>query len=135
MEFVIPDGVSRSLSLRVEKEHTAKSVGSGGIDVFSTPSLVALLEQTALEAVQEYLPEGWTTVGTRIEIEHCKATLLGKEIQARATLTHHEGRVLIFSVEARDPDGLIGNGRHHRFIINQDKFLQKLHETAKNADP
>lgn len=130
MEFVIPDGISRSLRLVVAKEHTARSVGSGGIEVFSTPSLVALLEQAALEAVGEYLPDGWTTVGTRIEIDHCKASLLGEEIQARATLIQQEGRALIFSVEARDPGGVIGNGRHHRFIINQEKFLRKLHSTA-----
>lgn len=135
MEFEIPDGVTHSLSLRVEKRHTAKTVGSGGVDVFSTPSLVALLEQAALEAVQKFLSEGWTTVGTRIDIEHCKATLPGEEIQAQATLIQCDGRALKFSVEARDAAGVVGKGRHHRFIINQEKFLRKLHEAAKSADP
>ena len=133
MEFNIPEGTSHSLNLRVEKRHTAKAVGSGGIDVFSTPSLVAIMEQAALEAVQSFLPEDWTTVGTRIDIEHCKATLPGGEIRAEATLIRVEGRALKFLVEAHDVDGIVGKGRHHRFIINRDRFLRKLHEAAGNA--
>lgn len=133
MEFNIPDGISHSLKLKVEKRHTAKAVGSGGIDIFSTPSLVALMEQAALEAVRNFLPEGWTTVGTRIDIEHRKATLVGKEVRAEAILIQAEGRALKFLVEAHDADGIVGKGRHHRFIVNRNGFLRKLRESAGNV--
>jgi predicted thioesterase len=126
MEFLIPLNVAATRSLLVEKAHSAKEIGSGDIDVLATPMLIALMEAAALAAVQSYLATGWTTVGTRVDIEHLRATPLGGKVTAEATLLKRENRLLEFVVEAHDNFGLVGQGMHQRFIINEDKFLSKL---------
>ncbi len=130
MEFLIPLNVTASRSLLVEKAHSAKEIGSGDIDVLATPMLIALMEAAAMAVVQTYLTPGWTTVGTRVDIEHLRATPLGGKVTAEATLVKRENRLLEFVVNAHDNFGLIGQGRHQRFIINEEKFLKKLQGKA-----
>ncbi len=126
MEFQIPDNISARQSFIVGKEHTAKFLGSGSVEVLATPMMIALMENTALEAVQSYLPEGWTTVGTKVNVEHLRPTPSGEEVFAEALLLDKKDRSLLFQVNAYDSRGLIGQGSHKRHIINLEKFLSKL---------
>lgn len=125
MKFKILLNTSATRSIIVEEAYTAKFIGSGVVDVLSTPMMIALMENAALDAVQTHLAEGWTTVGTKVDIEHLRATPVGEKVTAEATLIKQEGRALEFSVAARDNQGIIGQGSHKRFIIDLEKFMQK----------
>ncbi len=129
MEFKIPLNTSASRSIIVEEAYTAKFIGSGIVDVLATPMMIALMENAALDAVQTYLAEGWTTLGTKVDIEHLRATPVGKKVTAEATLIKQEGQALEFLVAARDNQGIIGQGSHKRFIIDLQKFTQNLQKT------
>lgn len=112
----------------VTKEITAKAVGSGNLLVFSTPYMVALMEEAACQCVKEWLEEGTATVGTKLNVDHLSATPVGMDVYAEATLTAVDGRKLCFDVEAYDEKGLIGKGTHERFIIFEEKFLAKTYD-------
>ena len=122
MSFLIPLNTAAQKTTLVEEALTAEHIGSGSVHVLATPMMIALMEAAALEAVQPYLSEGWTTVGTRVDIEHVRPTPVGEEVTAEALLIKVEDRALEFSVKAMDSRGLIGQGTHHRFIINLEKF-------------
>jgi len=126
MDFNIPDQVSAKQMMVVEKAHAASEIGSGRVEVLATPMMIALMEAAAVEAVQEYLPEGWTTVGTRVDIEHLRATPLGGVVTAKASLVKRDGRVLEFAVTASDSTGVIGQGNHQRHIIDLARFMQRI---------
>ena len=106
--------------------NSAVAMGSGDMDVFATPSMVALMENAAMKCVADELPEGSATVGVEISTSHIKASKLGAVITASATLVEVDGRRLIFEVKAWDADGDIGKGKHVRFIVDREKFLSKL---------
>ena len=89
----------------------------GGDGVLSTPSMIALMERTSIEAVQAHLPEGHTTVGFEVHVKHFGATPKGKKVTVRAELLKVDGRKLRFKVEAHDEDKKVGDGTHRRAII------------------
>lgn len=124
-------GMKHEAKITVSPEVTAAKVKSGALEVFSTPSMVALMEQAAAELCQAELPEGLTTVGTALNIEHLAATVCGVEIKAIATLTATDGRRYDFDVEAYDNAGLVGKGTHTRFSVKVDKFLEKANQRAE----
>ncbi len=119
-------GLTYTSKTTVCKENTALTVGSGDMEVFATPALVALMENAAMNAVKPYLPEGSTTVGAMIQTSHIKPSGLGEEISATAVLEEAEGRKLTFKVSASDPKGIIGEGIHIRYIVDRERFLSKL---------
>lgn len=123
-------GTKHEVKITVTKEVTAASMRSGSLEVFSTPFMVALMEQAASELCEKFTPEGISTVGVALDIQHLAATVVGKEVRAVATLTDFDGRKACFDVEAYDNAGLIGKGTHIRFTIKVDKFLQKAQERA-----
>lgn len=100
-------------------------MGSGTLEVFATPAMIALMEKTACESVQPYLEEGCGTVGTALNIKHVSATPVGMTVTCESVLTEVEGRRLTFIVLASDEHGLIGEGTHERFIVNNEKFQSK----------
>lgn len=110
----------------VSSANTALTLGSGDMEVFATPAMVALMENAAMLAVKDYLPEGSATVGTQMNTSHIKASPLGVTITASATLTAVDGRRLEFDVKAWDEKGVIGEGSHTRFIVDRERFLSKL---------
>lgn len=126
MEFNLKPGLAAELSTEVKPEHTAAHLGSGGVPVLATPMMIAFMEGAARNAVQPELPEGWTTVGTLVNVRHLAATPVGMRITARATLTEVEGRRLVFAVEVHDEKEKVGEGLHERFIINSDRFVSKV---------
>ena len=119
-------GYSYTSTTVVNNNNTAKTLGSGDMDVFATPAMVALMENAAMNAVAPHLEEGQTTVGTQISTSHIKASALGATITATAVLTAVDGRSLTFEITARDGENIIGEGNHTRFIVDRERFLSKL---------
>ena len=105
---------------------SAARVGSGLVDVFATPMLVALVEQTCYESVLPHLEVGQGTVGTLVNVTHVSATPIGKRVWCDSELTEVDRRRLVFSVKAYDEAGLIGEGTHERFVIDTEKFMAKI---------
>ena len=118
-------GIENTVSAKVNKTNTALAMGSGGLEVFATPAVSALMEKAAFELVQPYLDEGITTVGTMINIEHISASPIGADITAKAILISFEGRKFCFDISAYDNSGLIAQGKHERFSIKTDSFMKK----------
>lgn len=112
--------------LVVGPEHTAQAVGSGTIDVFASPMMIALMERAAVECLAAHLRAGEISLGTHLDIAHRRASPLGATIEATAELIAVDGRVLTFRVEARDERGMIGDGRHTRAVVDEARFRAKL---------
>ena len=119
-------GLKYESRLTVDAENTALALGSGDMEVLATPAMVALMENAAMKAVADYLPEGSTTVGIEISTSHLKASAVGANVVAEATLDEVDGRRLKFSLKAWDDAGVIGEGVHTRFIVDRKRFLSKL---------
>ena len=109
----------------VNEQNTAASVGSGNLPVFSTPYMIALMEEASQSSVAPHLEEGQSTVGTRLSVSHDSATPLGMKVWAESRLVEIDGRRLVFEVRAFDECGPIGQGTHERVIIRQQRFLEK----------
>ena len=118
-------GLKGSVKETVSTENTATKVGSGSLPVFATPMMVALMEKAACVALEGHLDEGSTTVGTMLNIEHVAATPVGMAVTAESTVTAVDGRKVCFDVAAYDDAGLIGKGKHERFIVNAERFTAK----------
>lgn len=123
-------GLSGTVEIVVGTRDTAPHVGSGKIKVLATPVMVNLMEEAALNAVEGLLPEGFQTVGTRLEITHTAATPVGLHVIAGAELTHIDGRRLIFRVWADDETERIGQGVHERIVVNVARFDARAQEKA-----
>lgn len=119
-------GIKGKLEKIVAPKDTATAYGSGLVEVFATPAMIALMENTAHTSLKEYLPEGFLTVGSDVNIKHIKATAVGKKVWALSEITLIEGKKLTFSVEAFDEDGKIGFGTHTRYIVNKQRFMESL---------
>lgn len=119
-------GLKYESRLTVGAENTALVLGSGDMEVLATPAMVALMENAAMMAVADCLPEGSTTVGIEISTSHLKASAVGANVVAEATLEEVDGRRLVFSLKAWDDVGVIGEGKHTRFIVDRERFLSKL---------
>ncbi len=119
-------GLSAQSEVVVNENNTAIAMGSGDLAVFATPSMIALMENAAMKAIAEALPEGSTSVGTEMNSTHIKASKLGATIVATAVVTAVEGRKITFNVGARDGESIIGEGVHTRFIVDREKFMSKL---------
>ena len=124
-------GIKGSSSCTVTLNDTAKALGSGGLDVLSTPKLIALMENAALVSVRPYLEEGMDTVGTKLDVAHVAATPVGMTVRAEAELTEIDRRRLVFSVKAWDEVELVGEGTHERFIVDMEKFTNKCNSKIK----
>lgn len=124
--IMLEKGLSARSAATVVPGNTAAAMGSGDLDVFATPAMVALMENAAMTAVAGELPEGATTVGAEMNVTHIKPSGLGAEITATAVLAEVEGRKLTFNVGARDAEGLIGEGIHIRYIVDREKFMAKV---------
>ncbi len=118
-------GIKGTGSVLVEQGNTALAMGSGQLLVFATPAMIALMEKTASESIQNYLEDGYGSVGTKLEVKHSSATPLGMEVHCESELLTIDGRRLVFSVKAFDKAGLIGEGTHERFLIKNESFLKK----------
>ncbi|NLT96697.1 MAG: thioesterase family protein [Christensenellaceae bacterium] len=125
MELRLEPGAKARVEKTVEYKDTARAVASGLAEVFATPSMIALMENAAYLAVQPLLPEGMSTVGVRIDAKHIAATPMGLKVWAEAVLVEADGRRLTFDIEAFDEKEKIGEARHERFIIDEQKFMSR----------
>jgi fluoroacetyl-CoA thioesterase len=126
MELNIPVGSKNTLEKTVKFKDTAAQYGSGLIEVFATPALVGLMEGTAQLGVQKYLPEGYITLGTEINVKHLKATPIGMKVFCESILTAVDGKKLTFEIKAWDEKGDIGTATHVRYIVEAKIFMEKL---------
>lgn len=126
MEYEQLKGISHSESLVVEHKDTAAVYGSGALEVFATPAMIALMEKTCLESVADKIGEGNTTVGIAVNIKHLKASPIGATIRCEAKLTEVDRRRLVFSVKCFEGETLVGEGIHERFVVDSEKFMSKF---------
>lgn len=118
-------GLTYTSEQLVTEDITAAVIGSGDMLVLATPMMLALMENAAMKAVSDELPDGNSTVGGHIDCSHLRPTAVGRTITATATLLQVEGRKLTFHIEAHDDEGnLLGEGTHLRFIVDRQKFMK-----------
>lgn len=122
----IENGICGKQQITVTKENTAISYGSGDVEVFATPAMIALMEKTANESIKPLLPEGMVSVGIEINAKHIKASKVGNTITCESFLSKVEGKKLSFDITAYDEKGKIGEATHSRVVVETDKFLSKL---------
>ncbi len=122
---MIEEGIKGEAKVSVGEDNTAQAMCSGGLPVFATPAMSALMEKACFDSVEPLMENGKSTVGTYIEVHHVSATPKGKEVTAESILTAVDGRRLKFTVKAYDDGGIIGDAVHERVIIDVEKFLTK----------
>lgn len=122
---MLETGIKGRQTVVVSEKNTAKTMGSGTLEVFATPAMIALMEKTAWESVAGELEEGCGTVGISLNITHDAPASLGKEVTCESVLTGMEGRKLTFEVNVFDESGPVGKGVHERVIVNDRKFQDK----------
>jgi len=135
MEFNIKSGIQGHETKIVEKKDTATSFGSGLAEVFATPAMIALMENTAYLSIDSLLPDGFSSVGISINVQHKRASLPGSIISCQSEVTKVEGKKIHFFIEAFDEEGEIGEAEHVRYIINSDDFMNRLKAKSKNKFP
>lgn len=124
MELLV--GLKAEFEIIVSPKDTADQYGSGSLEVFATPAMIALMEKTAMMCISKYLDAGQNSVGTEINVKHIKATPLGQAVLCIAELVEIDRSKLTFNVEAFDNEGMIGYGIHKRFLIDEEQFMAKL---------
>lgn len=127
MEY-IKVGLTAEKSVTVREDLTASSMGSGGLDVYATPAMIALMEAAAVAALDPNLTEGKASVGIEINIEHLAATPVGEQVRARAEITAIEGKRVFFSIQAWDEKEIIGSGTHVRYVIDVERFMSRVND-------
>ena len=121
-------GLTGQASTVVTEATTANALGSGNVKAYSTPSMIALLEAAAIDALKSRLGEGQTSVGTSLNVKHTAATPVGMTVSATAVLKEVDGRRLVFEVSASDEVEVIGQGTHERFIVDRERFEKRVRE-------
>lgn len=132
---MLEPGLVGKASLLVEERHTAPRIGSGRITVLATPVMINLMESAALDAVEAHLPTGRQSLGTKIDVSHIAATPVGMQVYATAELVEVDGNRILFRVEAHDEQDLIGEGLHHRIIVDVQRFDVRIQKkSAANVE-
>lgn len=116
-------GCEATVTHMVTGAETASALGSGDVEVFGTPAVVALCERAAVEAVASEIGATETTVGVRVEIDHLAPTVPGVDVSATAKLRGIDGRRLKFDVEVNDPAGVVARATHTRVLVDRDRFM------------
>ena len=134
MEFTMEDikvGLKNTVTDKVTDKNTAKTMGSGSLEVYATPAMTCLMEKASTEALEPLLADGWTTVGISLEVQHKAATPMGMKVRAEAEVAAVDGRKITFTVKAFDEREEIGFGTHERFAVMKEKFMSKAVGKAK----
>ena len=129
---MLETGIIGKEEMLVTEADTAKALGSGGLNVFATPAMIALSEKTALTSILKELPEGQSTVGTKIDMSHIAATPVGMKVRCETELIEIDRRRLVFAVKVYDEVEKIAEGIHDRFIVEDAKFQTKA-DAKKDA--
>lgn len=123
---MLETGLKHTSEQTVSEALTAMQMGSGDLPVFATPAMLALMENAAMMAVANELPEGCTTVGGHIESSHLRPSKIGEKVSAVAEVTKIDGKKIVFRVAAYSGETLLGEGTHLRFVVEKEKFISKL---------
>jgi predicted thioesterase len=115
-------GLKGASELLVAEAHTAPRVGSGRVHVLATPVMINVIEAAALAAIEHLLPEGYQSLGTRLDIRHFAATPVGMRVRAEVEVERVEGRAVSFRVSVADEKEPIGDGTHERMVVNVSRF-------------
>lgn len=126
MELNIPLNLCNQEIEIVNETNVATVVGSGSVEVFATPAMIALMEKTANNSLRNYLPEDCVSVGVEINTKHIKASAIGKEIVCKSELIKVDGKKLFFNISAYEGEDMIGQASHTRVVVNKEKFLNNL---------
>ncbi|MGQ1909252.1 thioesterase family protein [Marinifilum sp. RC60d5] len=124
--MALVEGLSISQTMTVTNKDTAKYHGSGKLEVFATPAMVAFMESTAVACIDNDMAKGTDSVGIQIDTKHIKATKLNAKVSCTAKLVKIDGKKLTFEIEASDEGGKIGSAHHVRYIIDPIKFMSRL---------
>ena len=123
---IIKPGMKKEIAFQVEEEHSAVHVGSGSLRVLATPWMIAFMERTARQLLGELLPEGYSSVGVRVEVSHLAPTPVGSIVKASAQVTVIEDTKVYFDLGAWDDVEKIGVGQHQRVVIDEERFLRRV---------
>lgn len=134
MQEGLRPGLKHVVTRVVREEDTAKHIGSGSVNVLSTPTMIAWMENTALELAEKYLPENQTTVGIHVDVYHKAPAPVGARVVVEAELVEVKGRRLVFKVRAYSGEVVIGEGVHERYIVDKDKFREKVDEVKAKIE-
>jgi fluoroacetyl-CoA thioesterase len=125
----IPKGVQGEYVHRVESAHLANRFKDSILPpVFSTPYLILIMENAALNAIKQYLETGESAVGSRVDVRHLVATPVGREVVGHAEVTDTDGRKIFFRVWATDGEEEIGTGTHERTVVNISRIVERMTE-------
>ena len=127
----LKEGLVNTEQVVVTEELTAQKIGSGLLPVYATPMMIALMENTCAKCAQPFLSKDEGTVGISVEIKHTRATPVGQTVVCHCRLVQIDRRRLVFEVKCEDDLGEIGSGKHERFVIDNQKFMQKIEESRK----
>ena len=125
---MLEQGIKGTQTVTVNEKNTALAMGSGVLEVFATPAMIALMEETCWRSIVDALDEENTSVGTLLEIRHIAPTPVGMHVTCESTLTEIDGRRLVFQVTAYDEKGTVGEGKHERFVVQKEKFQNKAND-------
>ncbi|HTQ75848.1 MAG TPA: hotdog domain-containing protein [Burkholderiales bacterium] len=114
--------------LVVAEEHTAPRVGSGRVHVLATPVMINVIEAAALAAIEHLLPEGYQSLGTRLDIRHFAATPVGMRVRAEVEVLKVDGRTVTFGVVVADEKEPVGDGTHERMVVNVSRFDVRIQD-------
>lgn len=120
---MLETGIKGLCETVVKSDMTAKAMKSGSLDVFATPAMIALMEETACKSIDKELSEDLSSVGVYLDIKHVAPSPVGMKISCESLLEKIEGKKLVFSVKVYDAKGLVGEGEHHRVIIDRKRFM------------
>ena len=126
----IPVGITATQELTVTEEMTVAHFHAAMPAVYGTPIMILHMENTAGSAIEEYLPEGWISVGTVVNVKHLAATPVGAKVTIKATVTGLHGNSITFDVEAHDDTDKIGEGTHTRAAVELERFLKRVNAKA-----
>jgi fluoroacetyl-CoA thioesterase len=122
-------GLSHHMEFVVEEEHSAAHLGSGTVQVLSTPSMILFMERTARIMMDEYLPDTHTSVGAQVNVRHLAPSPVGNTVRAEVEITSVEGNKVMLDVAVWDGEQKIGEGQHERFVIDKERFLSRFNKT------
>ena len=122
----IRPGLMGEKTITVSEKQLATHLGSGSVEVFATPAMIALLESASVAAIDPLLPEGQASVGVAVEVRHLAATPPGQQVRAEAKVTAVDGRKVTLQVQAWDEHELIGEGVHTRYIVDVAPFIERV---------
>lgn len=110
----------------VVHENTAANYATGAVEVFATPAMIGLMEEASFVAISEAMEEGQTSVGILVNVRHLAATPLGQKVRAEAEVIEVDGKRIVFKVAAYDEQEKIGEGTHERFLVNFQRFIERV---------